>query len=159
IAMMAIALVLPIAAAHAQDDSPVSKERRQDAAAAQAQAEAEAKARAEAAERERVQFFTQPQAKVRALHDQAAKPGVDRVAEARKELENQQRLEREQVARRNAAEKRSTELNNEWDANDARIKEMTALLEQRQGNLGELFGVTRQIAGDAAGTLESSMLS
>lgn len=159
IAMMAIALVLPIAAAHAQDDSPVSKERRQDAAAAQAQAEAEAKARAEAAERERVQFFTQLQAKVRALHDQEAKLGVDRVAEARKELENQQRLEREQVARRNAAEKRSTELNNEWDANDARIKEMTALLEQRQGNLGELFGVTRQIAGDAAGTLESSMLS
>jgi biopolymer transport protein ExbB len=159
VVMLAVALVLPIAAAHAQDDSPVSKERREDAAAAAAQAEAEAQARAEAAERARVEFFTQLQAKVRALHDNEAKLGVERVADARKELENQQRLEREQVARRDTAERRSTELNKQWDANDTRIKEMTALLEQRQGNLGELFGVTRQIAGDAAGTLENSMLS
>lgn len=36
---------------------------------------------------------------------------------------------------------------------------MNLLLEQHQGNLGELFGVTRQIAGDAAGVLDNSMVN
>ena len=36
---------------------------------------------------------------------------------------------------------------------------MTQLLKQHEGNLGELFGVTRQIAGDAANVLQQSMLT
>jgi biopolymer transport protein ExbB len=58
---------------------------------------------------------------------------------------------------RNAAEARSTALDGEYAANTARIEEISAQLEVNQGNLGELFGVTRQVSGDVAGTLSSSL--
>src|SRR5690606_25493734 len=47
----------------------------------------------------------------------------------------------------------------QYDENETTIEEMQTLLELHQGNLGELFGVTRQIAGDAAGQLGSSLIS
>ena len=43
--------------------------------------------------------------------------------------------------------------------NEKRIAEIQNLLDQRLGNLGELFGVTRQVAGDAANVLQQSVLS
>jgi biopolymer transport protein ExbB len=63
------------------------------------------------------------------------------------------------VNRRNAAEQRSNQLDRQWMANEARIAELQGLLKDHEGNLGELFGVTRQVAGDAATVLQSSMLT
>jgi biopolymer transport protein ExbB len=160
-AIAAAALLVTVADASAQSRQSAAAAARQaeNAAEAQAQAAAAAKAKAEAEQRERTQFFNQLAAKVRELRESEAKLNQQRVADARKALQEQQRMEREQIARRNAAEKRGKELDKEWEENEARIKDMTALLEQHQGNLGELFGVTRQIAGDAAGTLQDSLLS
>lgn len=158
--LVAAMMALPLAELHAQEQQqPVSKAQQESAAEAKARAEAEAKAKAEAAAQERAAFFTQLEGKVQALRESEAKLAQQRIAEARKELQDQQRREREQVDRRNRAEDRSHALDKQWENNEKRIKEMTALLEQRQGNLGELFGVTRQVAGDAAGTLQNSFLS
>jgi len=63
------------------------------------------------------------------------------------------------VQRRNAAEARSNALDREWNGNEQRIAELNELLSQHQGNLGELFGVTRQVAGDASNVLQQSLLS
>jgi biopolymer transport protein ExbB len=57
------------------------------------------------------------------------------------------------------AESRSQSLSAQFDANETEISNLQDLLRQRQGNLGELFGVTRQVAGDSANTLEQSMIS
>ena len=57
------------------------------------------------------------------------------------------------------AETRSKALSAQFDANDQQIIELNTLLKQRQGNLGELFGVTRQVAGDSANVLDQSMIS
>lgn len=86
---------------------------------------------------------------------------ADREREARfnRELQAQQARLQEAVAQRDAAEARSNDLSTRYDANEQRIEEMQILLELHQGNLGELFGVTRQIAGDAAGVLASSLIS
>jgi biopolymer transport protein ExbB len=75
------------------------------------------------------------------------------------ELREQEKLAREALARRNTAEARGNALNAQYDANIVRISEMNQLLRQHEGNLGELFGVTRQIAGDAANVLQQSMLT
>lgn len=53
----------------------------------------------------------------------------------------------------------SQQLEAEYQANETKITELTQTLEQRMGNLGELFGVTRQVAGDTRGNLEASLTS
>jgi len=77
----------------------------------------------------------------------------EREASFRKEAEREEARYQEALGKRNAAEKLGNELSGRYDANEIRIEEMNVLLELHQGNLGELFGVTRQIAGDAAGVL------
>ncbi len=75
------------------------------------------------------------------------------------ELKKQQQLAKDALARRNTAEARGNALNKAYDSNVVRITEVRLLLKQHEGNLGELFGVTRQIAGDAANVLQQSMLT
>lgn len=96
---------------------------------------------------------------VKQLRESEAKLAQQREAEAKKDLQEQEKLARDALARRNAAEARGNALNAEFDSNVVRIAELTQLLRQHEGNLGELFGVTRQIAGDAANVLQGSMLT
>jgi biopolymer transport protein ExbB len=58
-----------------------------------------------------------------------------------------------------AAEAESSRLSAEFDSNEIAIREQNDLLRQREGNLGELFGVTRQVAGDSANNLDQSIIS
>jgi biopolymer transport protein ExbB len=58
-----------------------------------------------------------------------------------------------------AAEAKSNQLSAEFDKNEKEINDANALLKQREGNLGELFGVTRQVAGDTANVMEQSIVS
>jgi len=53
----------------------------------------------------------------------------------------------------------SQSLEADYQAKEAQITELTATLDSRMGNLGELFGVTRQVAGDTRGNLEASITS
>ncbi|MFM7273186.1 MAG: MotA/TolQ/ExbB proton channel family protein [Gammaproteobacteria bacterium] len=93
------------------------------------------------------------------MRTREAKIWKDREAAQRVELQKQEKALIEATGRRNRAEARSRALDEEWNRNDASINEFKELLRQREGNLGELFGVTRQIAGDASNVLQNSMLS
>ena len=96
---------------------------------------------------------------VQRLRDDERRLAQEREARFRAELQKAERQAQEAVARRNAAEQRSMQLDKQWTANEARIAQLTAVLKDHEGNLGELFGVTRQIAGDAATTLQDSMIT
>ena len=60
---------------------------------------------------------------------------------------------------RAVAEARSQELSGQYDANEKLINELDTQVTDRSGNLGELFGVTRQVAADTASALQQSMIS
>jgi biopolymer transport protein ExbB len=62
-------------------------------------------------------------------------------------------------AKRKAAEARSADLSARFDANEVALTDLETKLRNRLGILGELFGVTRQVAGDAATLLNQSMIS
>src|SRR6185436_13312922 len=83
----------------------------------------------------------------------------EREGRFRAELQRVEKQAQDAVARRNAAEARSNALDKQWMANEAKIAELSGLLKQHEGFLGELFGVTRQVAGDAATVLQQSLLS
>jgi biopolymer transport protein ExbB len=96
---------------------------------------------------------------VKQMRDSESKLSQDREARFRSELQKQEQLAQKALARRNSAEARGNQLNKAFDANQIHLDEMRVLLKQHEGNLGELFGVTRQIAGDAANVLQQSMLT
>jgi biopolymer transport protein ExbB len=96
---------------------------------------------------------------IQRLRDDERRVAQERETRFRNELQRQERLAQEAVARRNAAEARSNALDRQWNENEGRIAELSELLSQHEGNLGELFGVTRQVAGDAATVLQQSLLT
>jgi len=63
---------------------------------------------------------------------------------------------RQQLAAEND---RSGRLQAEYDGNEQMLAELESTLAGRMGNLGELFGVVRQAAGDTAAALDDSMVS
>jgi biopolymer transport protein ExbB len=73
--------------------------------------------------------------------------------------DQQAKLLADATARLNQAEAASKALSAEFDGNEQQIASLNDLLRQRQGNLGELFGVTRQVAGDSANVLEQSIIT
>ncbi len=96
---------------------------------------------------------------VQQLRDTERRLAQEREARFRAELQRVEKQAQDAVARRNAAEARSNALDKQWMANEAKIAELSGLLKQHEGFLGELFGVTRQVAGDAATVLQQSLLS
>jgi biopolymer transport protein ExbB len=96
---------------------------------------------------------------VQRLRDQERQLAQEREQRFRAALQTEERRAQEAVARRNAAEARSNALDRQWNNNETRISEVQTLLNERLGNLGELFGVTRQVAGDAATVMTQSLLS
>ncbi len=83
---------------------------------------------------------------------------VEREEEFKAKANERARLMKEALAKRQAFEAKSKQLSAKYDANDKEINQLTELLAQREGNLGELFGVTRQVAGDVASALSNSMI-
>jgi biopolymer transport protein ExbB len=96
---------------------------------------------------------------VQRLRDQERQVAQEREQRFRAALQQAERAAQEATQRRNAAEARSNALDRAWNENEQRIAETQTLLTERQGNLGELFGVTRQVAGDAATVLSQSLLT
>lgn len=101
--------------------------------------------------------FPDLMARVRAERTAIQNLNKEREARFRSAMEEQRKLNADAQQKRNAAEARTNRLDGEFAANEKRIAELNALLLVNQGNLGELFGVTRQIAGDALGQLTSSL--
>lgn len=96
---------------------------------------------------------------VQRMRDQERALAQEREQRFRAALQREETRAREATQRRNAAEARSNALDKQWNDNEKRIAETQALLTDKQGNLGELFGVTRQVAGDAATVLSQSLLT
>ena len=111
-----------------------------------------------AAAQQQVQLSELRQA-VQRLRDQERQLGQEREQRFRAELQRVERQAQEATTRRNNAEARSNSLDRQWNGNEEAISNLEELLGQHQGFLGELFGVTRQVAGDAANALQGSMLS
>jgi biopolymer transport protein ExbB len=88
-----------------------------------------------------------------------AKQNEARIAEFKAARDRQASLLAEAVRDRDAADARSQALSKQFDANELRIAELANMLKQREGNLGEVFGVTRQVAGDVSSALYQSMIS
>jgi len=54
---------------------------------------------------------------------------------------------------------RSASLQSAFDGNEKKLAEMQQQLDSRAGNLGEMFGVVRQVANDFSSTVTNSMIS
>lgn len=54
---------------------------------------------------------------------------------------------------------RSGQLKQQFDSNELLLGELTETLRVRVGNMGELFGVVRQVAGDTKGIVDTSLVS
>ncbi|MDT8410502.1 MAG: MotA/TolQ/ExbB proton channel family protein [Wenzhouxiangellaceae bacterium] len=82
-----------------------------------------------------------------------------RLQEFRQQRAQQQQLLAEARAELRAQEQLSDRLNAEFDDNERQLTELSTTLNERMGNLGELFGVVRQVAGDVRSMLNDSMVS
>ena len=71
----------------------------------------------------------------------------------------QQRMLAEARAELQRQERRANQLRNTYNQNDTRLNELNALLTQRTGQFGELFGVVRLVAGEARGLIGGSLVS
>jgi biopolymer transport protein ExbB len=143
--------------------SATAQQRGQQAAPAQPTAAQQAAQQAAAAQAAAAQAAQQLLASLRTgvqqLRDQERALAREREQRFRGELQRIERLAQEATTRRNAAEARSNALDRQWNENETTITETRTLLTESEGNLGELFGVTRQVAGDAATVLQGSVLS
>lgn len=73
---------------------------------------------------------------------------------------DQQKAVLEQARREfEEAQKKSAALSAQFDANELKLNELETLLRSREGNLGELFGVTRQVSGDVTSVISTSLVS
>ena len=72
---------------------------------------------------------------------------------------NQQNLLAQARAEKKREVKRSDDLKSEYDRLERELAELTTVLQERMGNLGELFGIVRQASGDIQAALGDSMVS
>ncbi len=95
-----------------------------------------------------------------------------RTARAREAQQNQARIGQFQQERNRRAEllsqaqgelsrenARANTLSSQFDANEKKLVELQSAVDAKLGNLGEMFGVVRQVAGDFASVTYNSMIS
>lgn len=83
----------------------------------------------------------------------------ERVREFTRAKAAQQRLLDEAKAAVVREERLSEQLEATFQENEIRLAELEAVLDERLGAFGELFGVVRQVAGDTRGQLRQSLIS
>jgi len=95
------------------------------------------------------------------------KSARDKEAAANKEREAKFLAERNKQAELTGAaraelteqQRRSTANSTAFDANEKKLTELQAQLDSRAGNLGEMFGVVRQVANDFSSVVHNSLIS
>ncbi|GBF30428.1 biopolymer transport protein ExbB [bacterium MnTg04] len=75
------------------------------------------------------------------------------------ERNNQRALLRQAKADRDAAQRQADRLKALFDDNERQLEELQDTFRIQSGNMGEMFGVVRQVAGDVKGTIDASMVS
>ena len=83
----------------------------------------------------------------------------EREDEFLRDRDNQRKLLAQAKAEKKREEKRSDDLKTEYDRLERELAELTTVLQERMGNLGELFGIVRQASGDIQAALGDSMVS
>lgn len=83
----------------------------------------------------------------------------EREAQFLRDRNNQRNLLAQAKAELKREEKRSDDLKSEYDRLERELAELTTVLQERMGNLGELFGIVRQSSGDIQAALNDSMVS
>jgi biopolymer transport protein ExbB len=96
---------------------------------------------------------------VRAGWNVENKENKRREAAFRAAKHEQQKLLAQAKATQAREEERSEQYERQFEKNEAHIAELEDLLAQRLGNLGELFGVVRQVAGDTRSHIDDSLIS
>jgi biopolymer transport protein ExbB len=96
---------------------------------------------------------------VRQAADAEGKINAEREAEFLRERDNQRNLLAQARNEKQREEKRSDDLKTEYDSLERELAELTTVLQERMGNLGELFGIVRQSSGDIQAALNDSMVS
>lgn len=94
-----------------------------------------------------------------ALRAEEAKLNAQREATFQNAFNQQQQLLNGVAGQRASLDATTASLSARFDANEKRVVELQKLLTEHQGNLGELFGVTRQVAGDAVSELRQSLIA
>ncbi|MCG6871493.1 MAG: MotA/TolQ/ExbB proton channel family protein [Gammaproteobacteria bacterium] len=97
--------------------------------------------------------------KVRASKGQETAANKAREARFLAARNQQRRLLDEAQGELQRTEQRSDQLKASYDENERKLEEMSTLLNERQGALGEMFGIVRLVAGDVRGVVEGSLVS
>ena len=96
---------------------------------------------------------------VRTANERESAENQRRLGEFRRQSAKQRGLLREAQAELAAEEKRAEALKNAFDDGEKLIPELTEKLKEREGTLGEVFGVARQVAGDTMAQFKGSLIS
>ncbi len=96
---------------------------------------------------------------VRQAAHSEGKINQQREAEFLRDRNNQRNLLAQAKAELKREEKRSDDLKSAYDRLERELAELTTVLQERMGNLGELFGIVRQASGDIQAALNDSMVS
>jgi biopolymer transport protein ExbB len=80
-----------------------------------------------------------------------------RIEEFQRDRSRQQQLVQQMQAEKTRQENLSEQLENTFEINDAEIIDLERALQERLGELKELFGVLQQAAGDARGNFDTSV--
>lgn len=97
--------------------------------------------------------------RVRQSTTELSRENQEREAVFRNARERQAELLRQAQADLVAAERRSEELKALYDSNEKLLADLETQLKNEMGDIGEVFGIVRQNAGDARATFESSIVS
>lgn len=96
---------------------------------------------------------------VRIGRESERRKNAQREAEFSKARDQQKNLLRRARNTLKKEEDRSTRLENDFKNNEIRLAQLENLLTEKLGDLGELFGIVRQVAGDTRGQVEASLIS
>lgn len=97
--------------------------------------------------------------RVRVGNQNESAESARRVEEFRAAKTQQERLLTQALAAKAAREQESAGLEARFEANEGKIPELEETLHNRQGTLGELFGVVRQVAGDTRAEVQTALTS
>lgn len=96
---------------------------------------------------------------VRQTSRQTAALNQRREREFREALDRQQELLTQAKQELATEEARSNRLRKTFDENEQQLTQLSETLRTRMGNLGEVFGVVRQMAGNAKSIIDNSLVS
>lgn len=96
---------------------------------------------------------------VRQASREVAAENQRREREFRQARDKQAQMLEQAIQALEAEEQRSNRLRKTFDENERELTQLTETLRTRMGNLGEVFGVVRQMAGNAKSMVDNSLVS